>query len=656
MDSNHAFRRLREDLEPSKHAQNELKGRVMARIQEKAVWMDLRSSLTPEKHVQTSVLNRIIDRIAAPKAHDAFDRLRDALQPRPDVRQTLWSYVSARLVPQAATVISYRAPKWIAAAVIVAIGLRASPILFLAPTTIAESSVIVLPTSGDVNIALHQLWQPVKDETEIREPVQIRTYEGEATVILHDDGNIRLAPNTTIVLNDVSDRPDVSPTGSTITLVSGSVWLQGLLPNTVEGISLGTEYGIVSVHGGSVSVTAGESVSVKVWNRSASVTQKDVALNLVAGESTELSREVPTVQQIPQAAYDDAWTSKNLRKDAVHQREVAQMQQERRSERAGILPNSPLYGVKRIAETMDVLLTLDPNEKAQKKLQQATTRLSEAAALIAQGQTGSTLPLQEYKQTLLDVASGSGDTAVKTLVQKEVAENVAEISAVLPNDNLYAVKKAVLETTAELPDANIDQKDVNATVLVDTLDMLHDVVETGGDTQNAKDALAAIAPQLDTLTTADESSLKPEAKKEALSLLSDIADTLNAKDANDAPADPEIVSNVKPFLPQPKPAKPEVKHLTEDEIATMVAGMRERIFLYKQPRSRYSQLIHEMQQIRGNPDEGTILRALYHALPVNGLATYVRTAIQELREEQKEVDDSVHPAAGPGTGSGDTIE
>ncbi len=652
MDSNNAFRRLREDLEPSQNAQNELKGRVMARIQEKAVWKDLRESLTPEDHVQTSVLNRILDRVSAPRAHDAFDRLRDALKPQQDVRHTLWSYIATRLVPQTATVISYRAPKWIAAVLIVVIGLRASPFLFLAPTTVAESSVIILPTSGDVNIALHGLWQPVKAETEIREAVQIRTFEGEATVILHDDGNIRLAPNTTIILNDVSDRPDISPTGSTFTLVSGSVWLQGLLPNTVEGISLGTEFGSVNVHGGSVSVAAGDTVSVKVWNRSASVRQKDVALNLVAGESTVLSRGVPSVQHMEDMAYDDAWTTKNLRKDAVHQREVAQMQQERRAAQAGILPNSPLYGVKRIAETVDVLLTLNPEEKVQKKIQQATTRLNEAAALIAQGQTGATVPLQEYRQTLLEVATGSGNSVTKDLVQKEVEENAAQIFAVLPNDGLYAVKKAVLETTAELPDAGIDQQDVNGTLLVDTLDMLHDVVETGGDTSTAKDALAAIAPQLDTLNSADSSELKPDAKKEALSLLSDIADTLNAKEPGETDAEDKevILSNVRPFLPRP-PAPPAVKHLTEQEIATLVAEIKQRIFLYKQPRSRYSQLINEMQRLQGHADEGSILRALYHELPENGLAIYVRTAIQELRERQESID--LHPAA---TGTGEVIE
>lgn len=653
MDSNNAFRRLREDLEPSKDAQNELKGRVMARIQEKAAWQDLRQSLTPEKHVQTTVFNRILDRVSAPKAHDAFDRLRDALQPKQDVRQTLWSYIATRLVPQTATVISYRAPKWIAAVLIVVVGLRASPFLFLAPTTVAESRVIVLPTSGDVNIALHNLWQPVKTETEIREPVEIRTYEGEATVILHDDGNIRLAPNTTIVVNDVSDRPEVSPTGSTLTLVSGSVWLQGLLPNTVEGISLGTQYGIITVHGGSVSVTAGDIVSVKVWNRNATVRQRDIALSLGAGEGTELSRGVPSVQELPEVAYDDSWTNKNLRKDAVHQREIAQMQQERRAAQAGILPNSPLYGVKRIAETMDVLLTLNPEEKVQKKIQQATTRLNEATALIAQGQSGATLQLQEYKDTLLSVVTGSGGSVTSEMLQKEVAANVAEISAVLPDDNLYAVKKAILETTAELPDTGMDQQDVNATVLVDTLNMLHDVVEIGGDTTAAKDALAAITPQLNTLHTNDTSELKPEAKKEALSLLSDIADTLNAKDIDDTNAEDNevILGNVRPFLPKLAPKLLTVVHLTEQEIVVIVQEIKARVFLYKQPRSRYSQLINEMQRLRGHADEGSILRALYHELPENGLATYVRTAIQELRERQELID--LHPAA---TGTGEVVE
>jgi len=652
MDPHKAFHGLREDLNPAPNAQKELKGRLMAKIQEPAVWKELRTSLTPDKAVQASVWNRIRDRVAAPHAHDVFGRLRDALNPKEDVRQTIWSYISARLAPRAAAM-SYRAPKWVAAFVLVLIGLRASPILFLAPRTIAESSIIILPTSGDVRIALHQLWQPVKAETEIREPVEIQTGEGEATVILHDDGNIRLAPHTTIILNDVSDRPDPSPEGTTLTLVAGSVWMQGLLPSSVDGISLGTKNGTVMVHGGSVSVTSGDQVDVRVWNRNANVSQSDIALTLVAGEATTLTSAVPTVQQISAAAYGDSWSAKNLRKDAVHQREIAQMQQERRAAQAGILPNSPLYGVKRMAETVDVLLTLNPEEKVQKKIQQATTRLNEAAALIATGQTGATLSLQEYKQTLLDVATGTGDSVTNELVQKEVEENAAQIFAVLPNDDLYAVKKAVLQTTAELPNPTIDQEDVDGTVLVDTLDMIQDVVQEGGDTASAQDALAAIAPQLNTLNSAGDSGLKADVKKEALSLLSDLADTLNSKhdDTVETVADKnEILKNVRPYLPKPQP-KPEVKHLTETEIAELVDAIKARIFLYKQPRSRYSQLINELQRLKGHADEGSILRQLYHELPENGLAIYVRTAIQELRERQELID--LHPAA---SGTGDIIE
>jgi len=53
-------------------------------------------------------------------------------------------------------------------------------------------------------------------------------------------------------------------------------------------------------------------------------------------------------------------------------------------------------------------------------------------------------------------------------------------------------------------------------------------------------------------------------------------------------------------------------------------------------RSRWNQLQAEFRAIRGNQDQGRILRALYHALPEEGLAQYVRTEIQKLREEKSE--------------------
>ena len=73
--------------------------------------------------------------------------------------------------------------------------------------------------------------------------------------------------------------------------------------------------------------------------------------------------------------------------------------------------------------------------------------------------------------------------------------------------------------------------------------------------------------------------------------------------------------------------------LTDEQIDAMIAQMKARIFLYTQPRSRYDQLLVEFHSIENNPDRGRILHRLYLALPPNGLAEYVRTEIQKVREE-----------------------
>ncbi len=51
------------------------------------------------------------------------------------------------------------------------------------------------------------------------------------------------------------------------------------------------------------------------------------------------------------------------------------------------------------------------------------------------------------------------------------------------------------------------------------------------------------------------------------------------------------------------------------------------------PRSRLNQLDHELRQLEGSPDQGTILRQLYYALPENGLARNVRIEIGKLGRE-----------------------
>ena len=355
---------------------------------------------------------------------------------------------------------------------------------------------------------------------------------------------------------------------------------------------------------------------------------------LVAGERMELSdRSVELVKKIATKEYEEPWPSQNLAKDAVHRREIAQLQRERTAARAGILPTSPFYQVKRVAEAVDVLLTFDEKQKVEKQLQQASTRLDEAAAILASGGTGATAQtaLDEYKTTMLSVASGSGgDSVTQFLVRQQVAEDTAQLSAALPDDSLYAVKKAVLEASADLPAPVVDSQNVEGVLFLDTLDTVSEAVEAG-DIARAKEAFATAQMYLQSLTGSGD-QLSPDVHKEAVSLLSTLAVTLQQQSGTgDTLASEDFLKEINTYLPPPTPT-----HIvmTDDEAQRIAQRIYNRVFVFKQSRSRWSQLMYEIKQLEGNPDEGTLLRHLYRTMPQNGLAGPVRTRIVELGKEK----------------------
>jgi hypothetical protein len=325
----------------------------------------------------------------------------------------------------------------------------------------------------------------------------------------------------------------------------------------------------------------------------------------------------------------------NLDRDAVHRREIAQMQQERRAADAGILPTSILYPVKRIAEQMDLLLTFSDEGKVRKQLAFASTRLDEATAMIAENaDTDITVPLAEYRTALLQVATGSGpDPLTQQLVAQQVSESTAAIAAVTPADSGYLIKRAVLEASASLPDTELQKTDVEGIILVDTIDALQSAAE-GGDIAQVQQTFTDLKPYLKSIKEG-KTDISSATRKEAMALLGQFAQTIVDRDEETGDVDFTLLRETQEYLtPPPLPAVPS---LTDEQVAAIVEQMKARIYTYKLTRPRWNQLQAEFRSIEGNPDRGRILRALYRTLPENGLAPYVRTEIQKLREQQGEI-------------------
>lgn len=612
MKPEHFLNRLRDELAPRDDVRLRVKQRLESRIAAPRVLENVKKQLTPTKAQQQTVWSRVKGATAAVEMESLLDRLRGVLTPSSTLRSSLRAQLLLRLSPRRMQVVPYRAMKWTAAMALFLLLVRTSPLIFIAPQTIADSAVTLVPTRGEVSVSIGGLWQPVNGELTLAPGMTLRTHDGEASIIFHDDGVIRLGKNTSIQLHDTNDRLEpASELLPTITLFTGDLWVQGLIPAYLRGITVATTYGHVTVHDGSVSISEDDTVEVNVWNRRAVATHKGEDIQLVAGERLELwDNNIPLVKKISDEAYEDTWVTQNLDRDAVHRREIAQLQQDRRAQRAGILPTSKLYSVKRVAEEVDVLLTLGKEARVQKRLDQANTRLNEAAALIQEGNADiATAPLDDYQHTLLALASGSGDTSLaQFLLQQSVTEMSADVAAALPGDDSYILKKMVLETSAALPDSLVGTSDVQSQLLVDTLAGLTQRVQEDRE-EDISSVWEELQPYLALLE--DDENVPSDIRKEAHSLLAEFAVAI-ADDIDLNEVDPELAELIETYQ---QPQAPVVPAMTEEEIMAIVATIRERIFLYDMQRSRVNQLTLELRALEGNPEQGRILRRLFSALP-----------------------------------------
>ncbi len=634
--------RLRDALSPSKAMHGRVRARVLQRTSPHPLLEAVKADLHPTADAKTRVWQRIANRTVASPAVTALEGARTLLSPAAFSPHPVFARGLA-----VRNTWNLRFLKWTAAVAVVALVVQGLPPLFLAPRTVALSRVTAIATSGEADVLQDNAWQTlsVNQETILRADAELRATDGDMTLILNDDGNVRLS-KATAILRDDANRPTAAVHETTLELRGGRAWAQGFVPFHLHPIIIATQHASVRLHEGSVSVQAGENGTiVKVWDRRATITYHRASgeeqLILVAGEWAEITENnTPLVKDIRETDYTDPQVIENIKRDSVHRKDIAAAQRRRSIERAGILPTSPFYPVKRVAERVDVLMTFDQQAQLQRVLEHNATRLDEAAALIAGGNSGAAVPLQEeFRVTLIGVASQTGGNVLtQSIIRQEVDDSTAQLAASKPDDEAYALKVAVLETVAALPAdvTSVKKEEVQAVLVGDKLDSLKQAVEAGNDTWYVVQKFEELQPQIDSLS---QNSLPPELRKDVESSLQQLTASLEetAEDGAIAPSVAETIrENVTRYLPTKPPV---VKHLSQAEIAEIIDDATTRILNLKQPKSRENQVTWELQQIEQKypHDRGSLTRHLFQVLPADGsLRAPVRDAIQEIRTECSE--------------------
>lgn len=578
-----------------------------------------REALTPTSSVYERVWERILQGIFPSPALPLLERIRGYLTPSIDIHSFLKYRFLLRLQPVHSASGFSRRLAWVTAIALVVVGSRATLHYSLAPRSIAESPVMFTAVEGPVSLlGPSGLSHVVQNNQILQKSAIIQTGPGgSATLSVHDDVVVRIGENAVFAVHELVDLPHASNADSTFTLHAGTIWVQGFVPSTFPGITVATTQGLVEVNEGSVSITQGKGdiVDVLVLDRRGSIVRDGQGIPLLAGEQVQLwAGNIPTVRKITPVQYEGAWIAQNLKRDAVHRREIAQLQHERRAAQAGRLPTSTLYPVKRVAEKVDVLLTVGEEAKAEKRLAQAENRLNEAAALLAEGQTDVSDLLQEYSDTVLDVATGSGGgSVVHQLIEDQLVATTADVAALLPRDGeAYQLKEAVLQVSAALPDGSVTEEDVEAMHIVDRLASLKETVQ-GGDLTSAQETLAELTPTLEHLQNDVSLLLSDEVREEAEATLAVVASTLN--DATDEGA-AELKDEVRQYLPSPRLVISAEHTFSPEEMQGLIDAAIYRAFVVvHSERAQENQVRLEMRAFYGNPNEGNFIRHFYEAIP-----------------------------------------
>ncbi|OIO55758.1 hypothetical protein AUJ46_00485 [Candidatus Peregrinibacteria bacterium CG1_02_54_53] len=608
--------RLQRDLTPDAGAQSRVRTRLQAMVSAPEALRAAKAILTPTPEAKHAIWQRISSSLLANRAHGFLVELRGWFVTPEGLSRVLWQRFSPELVPVRQTRHVFWGVKWVAAAVLLVFVGQMTPRILWAPYSAAGSEAMLLP-HGSVSILVDEVWRPVTEEVALRAGMRIRTAEdGQASIVLGDDGVVRLDHGTMIDLVDISDRMEpATELVPTLSIYTGRLWLQGLVPSNLRGITVFTPVGLVTVNGGSVSIEGERDVRVEVYDRSAQVTREGKNLPLVAGQWTILrATGTPYAQKLPTTSYQAPWAQGNLTLDAVHRQEIAALQQARLADRARILPTSTLYPVKRAVEAVDLFLTIGGEAKLQKQIQHADARLTEAAALLAQGHTGAVaLPLEEYRSTLVSLATGSGDaTLAQFLLRQVVSQNASDTAAALPGDQGYMLKKVVLETSSRLADGAAGTiTDTRGSLLLDALSVLTQTIETG-NLRGLPEMWAELQPEVQILKSQNVATLTPEVRRESSAALEMLALALRKQEelGQTQKVDPILLQQITAYLPIE-----EAPSLSEAEVQQFVAGIRQRIFAYHLTQSRLNQFVQELRTIEGHPDQGRILRRLYFALP-----------------------------------------
>ncbi|MBI4215171.1 MAG: hypothetical protein HY602_00395, partial [Parcubacteria group bacterium] len=201
------------------------------------------------------------------------------------------------------------------------------------------------------------------------------------------------------------------------------------------------------------------------------VTKEIAAIEPVIREK-KLEEAGLAIQSISAVEKQSEWFNDNQARDKAFLEQVETKKKEETKEQAGVLPGSPLYGVKQLAETVVLAATFNEDEKLKKEIEFTNKRVLEAAVLLSEDQKIlGAKKLEDFQTSINNIIEKT--KALEQGGRIEFAQQIQEqvnnalfipqvlLHTALPDENLFKAKEALASaqfTAAIQPEKQLEKQ------------------------------------------------------------------------------------------------------------------------------------------------------------------------------------------------------
>lgn len=383
-----------------------------------------------------------------------------AVNPSPAFQKELWSNVSDLIVWQnlhtpvpsqktwASIFFSPQLRHHFATAMFVVFLLGGSVSFLFEPNFVSAAHLTYLEVkSGDVSVERADTLFTHVDRMYLDEGDVIKTGpDGYATIFYMDGSVSRLSPSTTVSLELLYlDPQDQTNTKVRVQVLRGRVWshVGERTPQTglFQIFSPFADAVIQSVQQSSFDVSVSDSGDMRVTaaDNVVSVTVgQNSQTTLLAGDVMTLGNTANAVAiaQNDSTGSVDQWIAQNETEDQSYAQSLAIYYQKEAEFKAGVLPDSPLYGLKTLSEDAQLLLSFNAISGISTRLSLAENRLNEALTLSSQNKDKEALAaIADYNDTmhavLTDLAALRDQEGVDDYTQADLDALASSVSTLL---------------------------------------------------------------------------------------------------------------------------------------------------------------------------------------------------------------------------------